>query len=439
MKPTGTYDPRVPVPLERRVFSARDVMSLWFSLAIGLMVLQTGALLVPGLGFGAALTAIVIGSVVGVACLASVAVIGADTGLATMSALRPTLGLRGASLPAICNLIQLIGWGAFEIVVMRDAAGALIQRAGAESALWQNPVLWTLLFGGLSTLIAVFGPLGFVRRVLRRWGIWMLLAAAAWLTWHLFAAYDVAELFSRPGTGALGLGTGIDLVIAMPLSWLPLIADYTRFSRSASASFRGTLAGYLVGNLWFCSLGAAYTLAFAQQGGDNALLFALAASGGGLALLLILLDESEKAFADIHSAAVSACTLVPAKVEHAALAFGVLCTAIALFVPFARFESFLLLIGSLFAPLFGVVLVDHFVIRRRQIAIAAIAQRDGPYWYNGGWHVRALLAWSLGIATYHLTVHLLPGMMASVPALLIGGAGYWLLSLTATRTAGSAA
>ncbi|BCL75109.1 nitrate reductase [Jeongeupia sp. HS-3] len=435
MKPIGTYDPRVPVPAERRVFSARDVMSLWFSLAIGLMVLQTGALLVPGLSFGAALAAIAIGSVIGVSCLAAVAVIGTDTGLATMSALRPTLGLRGAGLPAICNLVQLIGWGAFEIVVMRDAAGALIQRATDNPGLWQSPVLWTLLFGGISTLIAVFGPLGFVRRVLRRWGIWMLLAAATWLTWQLFASYDVAELFARQGTGALGFGTGIDLVIAMPLSWLPLVADYTRFARDPGSTFRGTLAGYLIGNLWFCTLGAAYTLAFAQQGGDNALLFALASAGGGLALLLILLDESEKAFADIHSAAVSACTLIPTRVEYAALAFGILCTVIALFVPLARFESFLLLIGSLFAPLFGVVLIDHFVVRRRQIDIAAVTQAGGAYWYSGGWHVRALLAWALGIASYHMIANLAPTMMASIPALLISGLGYWILSGRSMRPA----
>ncbi|KFF44499.1 hypothetical protein JH25_12170 [Pseudomonas sp. BRG-100] len=70
---------------------------------------------------------------------------------------------------------------------------------------------------------------------------------------------------------------------------------------------------------------------------------------------MILLDESENAFADIHSAAVSSGMLLRMKVEHLALAIGLVCTLIACFAPLAQYQNFLLLIGSVFAPLFGVV------------------------------------------------------------------------------------
>ncbi|NPT36079.1 cytosine permease, partial [Paraburkholderia xenovorans] len=125
----STYAPLTPVPDARRAFRTGDAFALWFSLGIGLLVAQAGALLVPGLSLPHALLAIVIGSVIGVVLLALAGVIGTDTGLAAMSSLRPTLGVRGASVPAVLNAVQLVGWGSFEVIVMRDSADALAKQA----------------------------------------------------------------------------------------------------------------------------------------------------------------------------------------------------------------------------------------------------------------------------------------------------------------------
>jgi NCS1 family nucleobase:cation symporter-1 len=405
-----SYSPDLAVPASQRVFGGRDLFSLWFSLGVGLMVLQTGALLAPGLGLAGALLAIFCGTLVGVLLLAAVGVIGSDTGLSAMAALRLSLGSGGASVPALLNLLQLIGWGSFEIIVMRDAAGLLGARAFGDGSAWANPLLWTLLFGALATLLAVSGPLTFVRQVLRKWGIWLLLAACLWLTFNLFARADLAALWVRAGDGSMAFAVGFDIAIAMPLSWLPLIADYSRFGKRAKNVFGGTAIGFFIGNFWLMSLGVAYTLAFAPSGDTNALLLALAGAGLGIPLLLILLDESENAFADIHSAAVSSSLLARIKVQHLALAIGALCTLIACLAPLAQYQNFLLLIGSVFAPLFGVVLVDHFILRRRKAPDAVPALR---------W--TALLAWLGGISTYHLLANLYPEVGATLPSLLLAG------------------
>ncbi|WP_203648206.1 putative hydroxymethylpyrimidine transporter CytX [Pseudomonas sp. RtIB026] len=416
------FSPDHPVPTHHRQFGARDLFSLWFSLGIGLMVLQVGALLAPGLGLAGSILAIALGTAVGVLLLAAAGVIGSDTGLSAMATLRLTLGSHGARLPALLNLLQLVGWGSFEIIVMRDAASLLGARAFGEGSGWSSPLLWTLCFGALATLLAVSGPLAFVRKVLRKWGIWLLLGACSWLTWNLFAKADLAALWQRPGDGSLSLALGFDIVIAMPLSWLPLIADYSRFGQRASRVFGGTALGFFIGNAWLMSLGVAYTLAFAPSGEVNALLLALAGAGLGIPLLLILLDESENAFADIHSAAVSTGLLVKLRVEHLALAIGVLCTLIALLAPLAQYQNFLLLIGSVFAPLFGVVLVDHFVVRRRRLP----ALVEGLHW-------QALLAWAVGVAAYHLMANAAPEVGATLPALLLAGGLHLLLSLSRGR------
>lgn len=414
------YDPLVPVPDNKRTLTLRDAFSLWFSLGIGLLVLQAGAYLVPGLSLAEGLIAIIIGSVAGAVLLGLAGVVGADTGLSTMGSLRPTLGVRGASVAAILNIIQLIGWGAFEIIAMRDAANTL----STNTFHFTWPVLWTLVFGVVATALAAMGPLSFVRRFLRHWGIWLLLAGAAWMTYALLADHNLAEAFARKGDGSLSLGGGIDLVIAMPLSWLPLIADYARFGRSPGAVFKGSTLGYLLANIWFFALGAAYAL-MAAGNPDQLLLSALATTGGGLALLLILIDETDNVFADIFSAATSLGSLLHFRIRHLVIGFGVLCTLIALFVPMAEFMSFLYMIGSVFTPLYGVLLVDHFLIRKRQVTVLDISRISGAYRFSYGVHISAFAAWAAGIATYYYVLSLLPAIGATLPAFFISAVTYW--------------
>jgi len=307
----------------------------------------------------------------------------------------------------VLNAIQLTGWGAFEIIAMRDSADALTKQTFGVS----SPMIWTLVFGFLATWLAIVGPVSFVRRFLRAFGLWLLLAGAGWLSWKLLADHDLAALLARPGKGGMSFGAGVDLVVAMPLSWLPLIADYTRFGRTSGGMFRGSALGYVLANIWFMGLGAAYALV--AGGGDTLLLSALAASGGGVALLLIVIDETDNTFADIHSAAVSTATLVRIKPGNLALIFGGLCTTIALFAPIAQYQGFLLLIGSVFAPLFGVLLTDHFVVRRRAAASA------------GSLNLPGLLAWAAGVAAYQALSRLAPDLGATLPSFVVAAAAYW--------------
>ena len=417
------YDPLTPVPQGQRRLTARDAFSLWFSLGIGLLVLQAGAGLVPGLSFAGALIAIVIGSVAGAVLLALAGVIGCDTGLAGIAALRPTLGVRGAAVAAVVNVIQLVGWGAFEIVAMRDAASQLSHQAFGFTL----PVLWTLIFGAAATGLAFLGPLSFVRRFLRHWGMWLLLAGAAWLTWSLLSRHDLMQIVSAPGKGGLGLGAAIDLVVVMPLSWLPLIADYSRFGVSSRAMFKGSAAGYALANIWFYALGAAFAL-IARDGSGDLLVSALATTGGGLALLLILIDETDNIFADIFSAATSTGTLVAVPVRRLALGFGAVCTLIALFVALSRFMDFLYMIGAVFTPLYGVLLIDHFVVRQRRVVAGDISDLQGVYRFTAGVHISAFAAWAVGIAAYYYFLTYLPQAGATLPAFFLAAVSYWGLS-----------
>ena len=371
----------------------------------------------PGLGMINSLLAITLGSVAGCVLLALAGVIGYDTGRSSMASMSFSLGNQGASVPAVLNVLQLIGWGAFEIVLMRDAAGLLGARAFGSHSLWADTTLWTWIFGIGSTAIAMGGPLAFIRLVLRRWGIYLLLFACAWLSLSLWRHGAIGRLGAIKGDGSLPFAAGCDIVISMALSWLPLIADYTRFGKSARQSFWGTLGGYLLGSLWIMALGGAYALAFVANGDTNALLVALSGAALGIPLLLILIDENENAFADIHSAALSSALFIPRQVKPLTLIIGIICTLIAWRVPLSQYENFLLLIGSVFSPLFGVVLVEHFLLRRRRHLTLGAAF---------SW--RAFLAWGCGIAIYQVMVRMFPTVGATLPSLAIAGLLHFGLS-----------
>lgn len=410
-----------PIAFGDRRLGFTDYLVLWGDLGIGLLVLLAGSLLVPGLGFGHAILAIIIGSVVGSFLLALVGVLGSRTGLPTMVLTRPSLGLRGSFLPTALNMIQLVGWSAFEIIVMAQAADG-ITRGLLGRSIYPG---WVIFFGIFCTALAVWGPVAVVRKWLEKFAVWMMLLTTLWLGWQLLRRSDLGQLLSTPGTGELSFWFGVDLAIAMPVSWIPLVADYSRFSRSGRGAFWGTFLGYTAANVIFYGLGAALVLALKVQ---DLIVAILGLAAGWIALLVILVDETDEAFADIYSTAVSIQNLAPGLPHRGlVLAVGVFSTLIALAVPVAQYEHFLLLIGSVFVPLFGVVLADFFLLRRGAYSTEACFRASGPFWYWGGVNWWGILAWVLGIASYRVIAWKAPWLGASLPSFMVAFLGHWLL------------
>ena len=397
-----------PTAPEVRRLSNLDFAVLWGDLGIGLLVLVTGALLVPALGLPEALLAIVVGSVIGCVPLALVGRAGAREGVPGMVLLRPTLGTRGSYLPTILNVAQLVGWTAFELWAMALVASRIT-----------GPVLgidgfafWLVAAALVCLALSLGGPVLVVRRWMARFGVWVVAAVAAWVTIRVLTTADLGALWSRPGTGGFPtFWAGVDLVIAMPVSWIPLVADYTRFARRGTSSAAGTYAGYLIANLWFYSLGALLILgANAPAPSVTGIADGIAVvAGGTVVLVALLVGETDEAFADIYSSAVSTQNLVPRLPQRAAVvavtAIGVAAAAWLVRLPdegVLTFEFFLLLIGSIFVPLFGVFLADYEILRRRGgYEPEALFDHQGPYRYTGGFNLAAVVAWALGFAVYH--------------------------------------
>jgi NCS1 family nucleobase:cation symporter-1 len=390
-----------PVPPEHRRLSGLDFGVLWGDLSIGLLVLVTGAFLVPALGFPYAVLAIVIGSVIGCLALALVGLAGAREGVPGMVLFRPVLGLRGSYVPSILNLVQLLGWTAFEFWAMANVAAAMSDRLFG----FRGYLMWLAIVAVVCTALALGGPILVVRRWLERFGVYVVAAVAAWLTYRVFASADLGAIWKRPGEGGLSFWLGVDLVIVMPISWLPLVADYNRFARPAARSFAGTFWGYLAGNVWFYALGALLVLAVGATPDVVGIGESIAAlAGGGLVLIALLAGESDQAFANIYSAAVSSQNIVPrASQRRLVVAVAGAAFLLAWLLSMDAYEVFLLLIGSVFVPLFGVFAADYF-LRRRSVDAGALFERGGRYWFAGGVNWRAFVAWAAGFVLYHWSV-----------------------------------
>ena len=406
---TPANEALAPIPAERRVFRWHDHASLWFSLGVGLLVMQVGAYLMPALGTREALAAIVAGSLVGAGLLGWVARIGADSGLASAGLMHAVYGRRFASLPIVLNIVQLLGWGAFELVVMRDATVAIGRQSGAMAAAWW-PVLATLAWGGVVMALISGSMVRLVRRVIARVALPLVVLSLLWLSWQFLSmahAQGLPQIWERRGAGGMGVMPALDLVIAMPISWLPLVADYARHGTSGAGALRGTWLGYALANIWCYALGVLVALTLPSQDLVTALLLA---QGGLIALSLILIDEVDNAYGDAYSGAVSAHSLLPRwGVRRWGLGVAALCTALALVLPMHSLEPFLLLLSSVFVPLFGVIL------GRLSFGAPAQALLAGAR----GVHGLAVLLWLAGIACYHLLPRVLPGMGAALPTLAV--------------------
>ncbi len=336
-----------PVAPESRRLGAWGFAVLWGDLGIGLLVLLAGSFLVPALSLPQALGAIVVGSVIGVTLLGLTGIVGSQTGLPTMVCLRPALGRGGSYVATAINVVQLLGWTVFELVIMGHAANAVVRSLTGLDAAW----VWILAFGGAVIALGIWGPVAVVREWLTKFALWAVIATTAWLTWRLFDRVDLAALWSAPAAGGLSFWAGVDIVIAMPISWLPLVSDYSRFARRPAPAFWGTTLGYLVANVSFYTLGALILLAMRTSPEPKAFVEAIALLAGPLLLLVLLADETDEAWADLYSCAVSIQNAFPqASVRPLVAGLGAVSIALALVFDVTRYEGFLLLIGAVFVP-----------------------------------------------------------------------------------------
>ena len=372
-----------PVP---QALSLLDQFGLWGNLGVSLLgftgaifVLQPGGAGTPELSLAAALTAIVVGTLLGTVPLALAGLPGAQTGAPAMVLLRGLFGARLSYLPTVLNILQCLGWGVFELVTIATAAHIVAPAL---------PKWGYVLIAGLATGLLTIRPLGAVR-VLRKYATSAVLIVLTYLFVQLIR--HPLPAFTH-GTWS-GYWAATDTVVAVAVSFAPLIADYTRHSRSPRAAFAGTLAGYSVTQVLCYVIGLLALVTVANHNPSDIYGAFIALPLGALGFAILAARELDQSFANVYSTAVSTQNLRPLW-DRRVLAgiIAALITAGALWLNIADYENFLTLIGSVFVPMSAVLIADYFVVSRRRWDLSAAARSR--------WLM--LLPWAAGFVTYQL-------------------------------------
>jgi putative hydroxymethylpyrimidine transporter CytX len=386
-----------PVPTKHRILRGFDYFILWSSLGVGLLVFSAGSFL-SETPFYHALLAIIIGSIAGSVLLSMAGKIGSDHAVPSLIGIRPAFGLYGSYLAAVLNIIQLIGWTTFEILILSKAAEQLTNM--------HVTFVWNIIFGAIIALLGIFGPLFLVKQWLSKFAIWIVYASSAIILVTLLFQ-NLPNVMSGDGKD-MSFFVALDIVIAMPISWMPLVSDYNRFAKTSKGAFIGTLIGFSITNIIFYVGGLLFGV-----GDISYIIISIQAILFGFILLVMIVDEIDNAFADIYSAAISSQSIFHnLNQRHLIIGFSIVSTILAIFVSIEGYEQFLFLIGALFIPLFGVLLTDYFIIKRGKY------QNDMMY---GNKIIKigypAIIAWAIGALLYYLLSQLSPIYLAQLPAI----------------------
>jgi len=380
---SATHRGDAPITLSEppaRTLGLHDTLGLWGNLGMSLLLPVAATFVVlAGRPLAVTVLAVVVGAAIGAVLLGLGAAAGAREGMPAMVLLRGLLGRRTSYLPTGFNLVQCVGWATFEIVIIAEAASRAL-----DVPRWP----FVIVAGALATLMAL-RPLGAVR-LLARYAVWVALAAVV----YLFVQVLSEPLQPVTEGGASSFWTATDIVIALPVSWFPLAADYTRHVRGARTAFVGVAAGYGAATVAFFTLGVLALAAYDKAGLDviDAL---LAIPLGVVAVLVLLAVEVDEAFANIYSTAVSAQN-VAARIDRRVLTLlvGAAATLLALAFDIAAYEPFLFLIGSVFVPLVGVFVVAYYLLPRGAWDVSETAPA----------RPLLLLPWAAGFVAYQLTL-----------------------------------
>ena len=372
---------------------------IWFGAGVSLAEILTGTYFAP-LGFGKAMAAILLGHFIGGIMMFAAGMIGAKERRSAMETVKMSFGEKGSLLFAILNVLQLIGWTSIMIYDGALAADGLL-----HTGLW----IWALVIGALIILWIVIGltNLGKLNTI--------AMTALFILSLILFKVIFFGTAVAGPivEDGSLTFGAAVELAVAMPLSWLPLISDYTREAEKPFAATLVSVLTYSVVSIFMYMIG----MGAAIFTGEYDIAQIMVKTGlGVVGLLIIVFSTVTTTFLDAYSAGVSSVSISSKiKEKWAAVVVTIIGTVAAMLYPMDNITNFLYLIGSVFAPMIAVQIADYFILKK-----ADAAEKEFQ-WTN-------LLIWLIGFIAYRLLMHVdtpvgntLPDMAITIVLCLIVG------------------
>ena len=344
---------------------------IWFGAAVSLAEILTGTLFAP-LGFVKGAAAIILGHIIGCSMLFLAGLIGGKNRKSAMETVKMSFGQKGSLLFSVLNILQLVGWTAIMIYDGALAANGIFNIGNA---------IWCLLIGGLIIIWIAIGVknLGKVNTV----------AMTA-----LFILTIVISLVVFRGDNAvmpneeMSFGVAVELSVAMPLSWLPLISDYTREAQKPVKATAVSAVVYGLVSCWMYIIGMG---AAVFTGESNIAQILLKAGFGVAGLMIVVFSTVTTTFLDAYSAGISSESVCKkSNGKWIAVVVAIVGTVCAILFPMDNITDFLYLIGSVFAPMIAIQIADFFILKKDKSQMSFDFQN--------------LIIWLIGFIIYRLLI-----------------------------------
>ena len=268
-----------------------------------------------------------------------------------METVKMSFGNKGGLLFSVLNVIQLVGWTAIMIYDGSLSVNSILNMG--DTGRW----IACIVIGALIVLWILVGisNLGKLNTI--------AMAALFILTIVMcFFIFGNGNGMGAAGDDSMSFGAAVELSVAMPLSWLPLISDYTR---EAEKPFKATLASTLVYgavSCWMYIIGMSASILT----GESDIAKIMLKSGLSIAgLVIVILSTVTTTFLDAYSAGISSESIFSKlKGKYVAVAVTIVGVIAAIVYPMDDITDFLYLIGSVFAPMIAIQIADFFILKK---------------------------------------------------------------------------
>ena len=356
---------------------------IWFGAGVSMSEILTGTYFAP-LGIKTGLFAILIGHIIGGILLFLAGYLGAKTRNNAMETVAVSFGRKGNLPFSVLNILQLAGW-----LAILNYDGAL----AANGIFSVGAGVWCAVIGVLLLLWVLVG----LKRLekINMVAMTALFLMTLVLCFVIVTRGNFGTLFngSSVNKDVLTFGAAIELSAAMPLSWIPVISDYTSNStKPVKATVVSTIVYCLV-SCWMYLIGMSAAIG---MGTPDIAQISLRAGLGVVGLLIILFSTVTTNFLAAHSAGVSGEVIGESFSKHIngkylSVLVVLLGTIAAILYPMDNIEDFLYLINSVFAPMIAVMIADFFFNKKRSV--------------TKEWDWTNLIVWLIGLSLYRVLMH----------------------------------
>jgi len=377
--------------IDGRKIGGFSLFSLWIGAAISLAEIMTGGLIAP-LGIKKGIIVILAGHLIGCLILAFIGVIGFKEKMPALMSSRISLGKYGSYVVSIFNIIQLTGWTAIMLIQCTKSMQAITQKMFGID----NFTLLLIITGIIVALWTLYSDKGV--NIVNNIAVMLLLLLSFVMLGTVLKGGEVNQII-----GTISAGAAFELSIVMPLSWLPIISDYTMAAKSVKGSFFGSFFGYFAGSSFMYIIGLVSAV-YAGTSDPVSVLGGL--NMGYAALIIIILSTVTTTFLDVYSAVMSTLNLT-SKISKKSLiiVFTALGSLFALYFPMEQYENFLYMIGSLFAPVFSVIIIDYFVYKVNRSGVSI--------------NILGMLSAAVGTGSYYIVTGYDLPVGSTIPAMAV--------------------